>query len=139
MSQDQIITFDDIDLEGVDAAPSFDTPPSGIYIVEVSMAQKLIGEKKKRAVEVNMVLREVVQIGTQHTEKPSDPGQQFSILYFCDSPEKYGYLKRDLAVFFEAIGTTSLNTMVKTVQSLPVKVVLNYNKLDYLNATYEII
>lgn len=139
MSQDQAIQFDDIDFSGIEAAPAFETPPSGQYLVDVSMAQKLIGDDKKRAVEVSFVLREVIQLGQQHSEKPSDPGQKFSTLYFCHDAEKYQYLKRDLRAFFEAVGTTSLNTLVAAVQNLPCKIILSYNKLDYLNVQYELV
>lgn len=139
-TNDTPIEFDDIDFEGVAAAPAFEDPPSGQYLVSVSLKQKLIGDQKKRAVEANFVLKEVIQIGQQHTEKSADEGQKFSALYFVDTQEKYGYLKRDLRAFFEAVGTTSLNTLVAAVQDLPAKIIVSYSKTDYLKVdSYELV
>lgn len=139
-TNDTPIEFDDIDFEGVASAPSFETPPSGQYLVSVSLKQKLIGDDKKRAVEANFTLKEVIQIGQQHTEKPADEGQKFSVLYFVDTQEKYGYLKRDLRAFFEAVGTTSLNTLVAAVQDLPAKIVFSYSRTDYPKVdSYELV
>lgn len=136
----QAMTFDDIDMEGVVAAPAYDTPPSGAYICEVSMQQKMIGnDTPKRCVIADCTLIEVIELGTQHTEKPSGAGQKFGIMKFVDTPEKVAYMKRDFATFLEAVGTQSVNTMVAAVQNLRCKVVVSYNRDDYVNATFEVI
>ena len=130
MSQnDTPMSFDDIDVSGVEAAPVMDTPPSGTYIVEVSMEQKLVAEK--RAISPNMVIVDVVEIGSQHTEKPANIGQKFNALYFVDKPERLQYVKRDLATFFEAAGTQSVNAMVAAIQNVRCKVIVSYSKDDY--------
>ena len=134
---DQAMTFDDIDLTGITAAPSFESPPSGSYIVLVSMAQKLIAEK--RAIEIGMELVETIEVGTQHTEKPADPGQKFSSLSFIHTPDSVTYMMRDLRAFFEATGATSVNAMVAAVQNLRCKVVVSYDKNDYIRCAFEVI
>lgn len=139
MSQnDTPMSFDDIDVSGVTAAPVMDTPPSGIYLVKVSMEQKLVNEK--RAISPNMVIQDVIEIGSQHTEKPANVGQKFNALYFCDKPERLEYVKRDLNVFFESLNTQSINTMVAGVQDLLCKVVVSYTRDDYFRVnSFEIV
>ena len=128
-TNDTPMSFEDIDVSGVQAAPSFSNPPSGQFLVKVTMDQKLVAEK--RAVVVDMELVEVLAIGTQHTELPADPGQKFNALYFCDKPERIPYVKRDLEAFLTAIGTQSINTMVAAVKDMPVKIVWAYDRNDY--------
>lgn len=135
--QTQAISFDDIDMDGVVAAPAYESPPSGSYIALVSMSQKLISEK--RCIEISMELQEVVEIGTQHTEKPHDPGQKFNALTFIHTPDTVTYMKRDLRPFFEATGTSSVNAMVAAVQDLRCKIVVSYDKMDYIRVAYEVI
>lgn len=137
-TNDTPMSFDDIDVSGVTAAPSFSNPPSGQFLVKVTLAQKLISEK--RAVVADMELVEVLALGTQHTELPADPGQKFNSLYFCDKPEKFPYVKRDLGVFFEAVGTQSLNKLCETVKDMPCKIVFAYDKNDYARViSFEVI
>lgn len=128
-TNDTPMSFDDIDLSEVQAAPSFSNPPSGQFLVRVTLGQKLVSEK--RAVVADMELVEVLAMGSQHTELPADPGQKFNALYFCDKPEKFQYVKRDLAAFFDAVGTQSLNTLCETVKEMPCKIVWAYDKNDY--------
>lgn len=128
-TNDTPMSFDDIDVSNVQAAPSFSNPPSGQYLVKVTMSQKLVNEK--RAVVVDMELAEVLELGTQHTEMPTEPGQKFNALYFCDKPERIPYVKRDLSAFLDAIGTQSINTMVDAVKEMPVKIVWGYDRNDY--------
>jgi hypothetical protein len=136
----QAMTFDDIDMEGIVAAPAYDTPPSGSYICAVSMQQKMIGnDTPKRCVIADCELLDTLEVGTQHTEKPHAAGQKFGIMKFVDTPEKVAYMKRDFAPFLEAVGTQSVNTMVASVQNLRCKVVVSYNRDDYVNATFEVI
>jgi hypothetical protein len=129
MSNDTPMSFDDIDVSGVAAAPSMDTPPAGSYIVLLSMEQKIVADK--RAISANCVLEDVIELGEQHTEKPANPGQQFNTLYFIDKPERVPYVKRDLAVFFDSLGTQSVNTMVAGVQNIRCKIICNYSRDDY--------
>ena len=137
-TNDTPMSFDDIDVSGVVAAPSFSNPPSGQYLVKATLNQKLVNEK--RAVIVDMELMEVLSLGTQHTELPADPGQKFNSLYFCDKPEKFPYVKRDLAAFFDAVGTQSLNTLCETVKDMPVKIVFAYDRNDYARVlSYEVV
>lgn len=137
-TNDTPMSFDDIDMSGVVAAPSFANPPSGQYLVDVSMSQKLVNEK--RAVVVDMELVEVIELGTQHTEYPADPGQKFNALYFVDKPERFEYVKRDLAVFLDAVGTQSINQVCAAVQKMRCKIVWHYDKNDYSRVlSYEVV
>lgn len=135
--QNQAMSFDDIDMSGIVAAPTYDTPPSGTYLCRVKMVQKLVNDK--RAITPEMTLQEVVEIGTDHTEKPAEVGQKFGGLYFCDTPEKAAYVKRDLGAFFDAAGTQSLNTMVASIQDVLCKVVVTYDRNDYSRFAFEIV
>ncbi len=128
-NNDTPMSFDDIDVSGVTAAPAFSNPPSGQYLVLVSMSQKLVNEK--RAVVVDMELSEVLELGTQHTELPAEPNQKFNALYFVDKPERLEYVKRDLGAFLDAVGTQSINQMVAAIQKMPVKIVWSYDRNDY--------
>jgi hypothetical protein len=137
-TNDTPMSFDDIDVSGVVAAPTFSDPPSGQYLVDVSMTQKVVAEK--RAIVVDMELVEVIELGTQHTEKPADVGQKFNSLLFVDKPERIPYVKRDLAVFFESVGTQSVNVMTAAVQKLRCKIVWSYDRNDYARViSYEIV
>jgi hypothetical protein len=132
------MSFEDIDVSGVEAAASFANPPSGQYIVNVSMAQKLVAEK--RAISIDMELVDIIDIGTQHTEMPAVPGQKFNSLAFIDKAERIPYVKRDLAVFFESVGTQSVNVMTAAVQNLRCKIVWAYDRNDYPRViSYEIV
>ena len=130
MSQnDTPMSFEDIDVSGVAAAPTFSNPPSGSYIVDISMAQKIIADK--RAIEINMEIVDVIELGTQHTEMPAEIGQKFNALAFIDKAERIPYVKRDLAVFFDSVGTQSINTMVGAIQKIRCRVVWAYDRQDY--------
>jgi len=137
-TNDTPMSFDDIDVSNVQAAAAFSNPPSGQFLVLVTMSQKLVNEK--RAVVVDFELQEVIELGTQHTELTAEPGQKFNALYFVDKPERIPYVKRDLAAFLDAIGTQSINTMVAAVQAMPAKIVWSYDRNDYARVlSYQIV
>lgn len=139
MSQnDTPMSFEDIDVSGIAAAPTFSNPPSGQYIVKVSMEQKMVAEK--RAIEISMVLEDIIELGTQHLEMPHEVGQKFNALAFIDKTERIPYVKRDLAVFFDSVGTQSINTMCYAVKDVRCKIVWAYDRNDYPRViSYEII
>lgn len=104
------------DLDDIADLASFETPPTGAYILKVSTEVKDIN--KKKAVEAQFELVETVElkngdINDKDYIPPSKEGTKFSTAFILGTSVAEGYLKRFLAPFGEHYGTKNVGELVR--------------------------
>jgi len=97
-------------LDDIADLPSFETPPKGAYIFDVSMSTKEIN--KKPAVSADFTVVETVELEDADVT-PVAVGTKFNIAFILGNNISEGKLKQFLAPFSEHYGTKSLSELVR--------------------------
>lgn len=96
-------------LDDLDDLPSFDVPPNGSYILDISADVKEINDKS--AVEFTYLVKETVEL-KDSGEQPAAPGTKFSTLYTLN-PFGIGKLKKDIAPFAQHFECNNIGELVR--------------------------
>lgn len=104
------------DLADIADLASFETPPTGSYILKVSTSTKKIN--KKDAVVADFEVMETVELKeddetAEGYRPPSKDGTKFSISYILGNNIATGRLKQFLAPFAEHFGQTNVGKLVR--------------------------
>lgn len=130
------LDFMDLDFEGVDDLPTFETPPAGAYLLEVSLAVKEINGAKY--LESSYIVEETVELKNP-SDTPVPNGSRFSELFGVDPSIVYDsgqraveFTKVYVKQFFDYAGSTKLGDIVAAVQKTKVSAVVvnRRNKKD---------
>jgi len=97
-------------LDDIADLPSFETPPKGAYILDVSMSTKEIN--KKPAVSADFTVVETVEL-EDADDKEVAVGTKFNIAFILGNNISEGKLKQFLAPFAEHYGTRSIQELVR--------------------------
>lgn len=112
-------------LDDLDDLPSFSVPPTGSYILGVSMEQKEINSKP--AIEASFVVVETVELADKE-ETPAKAGDKFSMLFTLNEIG-IGKLKEFCVPFAEHFGEKSIGTLVKeTIKNVQVAATVKQRK-----------
>lgn len=118
------LDFDDLDFEGVDDLPSFEPPPAGAYLLEVSLAKKEINGAKY--VEAQYIVDETVE-QKNPSDTPVPNGSRFSELFsvdptivFASGQKAVEFTKLYVKQYFEFAGSTRLDAIVAAVQKVKI-------------------
>ncbi len=122
------LDFMDLDFEGVDDLPTFETPPAGAYLLEVSLEAKEINSAKY--VEAGYIIDETVELKNP-SDTPVPNGSRFSELFSVDPTIVYDsgqkaveFTKVYVKQFFDFAGSTKLGDIVAAVQKVKVSCVI---------------
>lgn len=98
------------DLDDLADLPSFETPPAGAYILEVTMDVKPVNGKD--AVEASIVVVETTELADKEAT-PVVAGTKFSQLFMLDNEYGVGNLKKFLKPFAAHFGTSKIGELVR--------------------------
>lgn len=100
----------DADLADIADLASFETPPTGAYILKATTSTKDIN--KKPAVVADFEVVETVELKDSEA-KQSVPGTRFSIAFILGNSVSEGRLKQFLAPFAEHFGVTNVGALIR--------------------------
>lgn len=105
---------------------SFETPPPGSYILELTMDVKKINEKD--AVEASFVVVETVELANEKEDKPVAAGTKFSIAYMIGNEFGLGNLKRFLKPFSEHYGQGNIGALLNELKGVTISALVKNRK-----------
>lgn len=122
------LDFMDLDFEGVDDLPTFETPPAGAYLLDVTLAIKEINGSKY--LEASYIIDETVELKNP-SDTPVPDNSRFSELFSVDPTLVYDsgqraveFTKVYVKQFFEFAGSTKLGDIAAAVQKVKVSAVV---------------
>jgi hypothetical protein len=104
---------------------SFETPPPGSYILELTMDVKKINEKD--AVEASFVVVETVELANAE-DKPVVAGTKFSIAYMIGNEFGLGNLKKFLKPFSEHYGQGNIGALLNELKGVTISALIKNRK-----------
>lgn len=96
-------------LDDLDDLPSFETPPPGVYILDVTTDVKEVNDKD--AIEASYTIKEVVEL-KDPTTTPPVIGSKFSTLFTLNE-FGVGKLKEFLAPFAKQFGSSNVQELIR--------------------------
>lgn len=127
------LDFEDLDFEGVDDLPTFETPPAGAYLLTVSLERKEINAAKY--VEARYVIDETVELKNP-SDTPVPNGSIFSELFsvdptivFASGQKAVEFTKQYIKQYFDFAGSTKLGDITAAVQNVKISCTIS-NRRD---------
>ena len=103
-------TLFSMDIDQLADLPSFEVPPAGSYVLEVTTDVKEIANKQ--AVEASFTVIETVELADPANTEVI-PGTKFSTAFFLDNQFGVGNLKKFLKPFSEHFECTNIGELVR--------------------------
>jgi len=122
MSNDNFTPLDEnalfaADLDDLADLPSFETPPPGSYILNVTVGVKKINGKD--AVEAAFEVVETAELADSD-DKPVANGTKFSTAFFLDNEYGVGNMKKFIAPFGAHFGITNIGSLIAEIKNVQV-------------------
>lgn len=113
----------DASIDDLADMPKFELPPKGHYQFSVSMAQKVVNEKK--CVEATLVVDQTLELANTD-EKQMENGSKFSALFMMENEWGQASFKEFITPISKALGYKTVGQAVRECQNVRIAAVLKH-------------
>lgn len=118
MTKETFASIDDLFSQSIDDLadlPSFEVPPPGFYILDVTTVVKTVNDND--VIEADFTVVETVELSDSMSTAPVAAGTRFGILFMLNNKFGIGKLKEFLKPFGEHFEENSIERLVRDVIS----------------------
>jgi hypothetical protein len=113
----------DASIDDLSDMPKFELPPQGHYKFSVSLAQKVVNEKK--CIEATLVVDETLELADS-TQAPVEAGSKFSALFMMENEWGQASFKEFILPISKALGYKTVGEAIQQCQNVKVAAVLKH-------------